>query len=718
MKLRTKIFLPIAILVLIGGLTGLVYVNFLVTKRLVEEQIARTERNTWSLLNQTAESEMQRIYREIEKFGNKAKGEATFFSSIPEVLSAYRLAMTGNIDDETDPVVQQARVQLRNFVKPISETYKRNTGLSALKLHFHLKNNRSFTRVWRDGWQTKQGGKKVDISDDLSSFRLTVVTINQGSHASLQGIEVGRGGFVIRGITPITDTNGDHLGSNEVFFPFNNVIKMIKVNPNIDYAVYMDKRLLNIAKSLQDESKNPVVDNAFVYTGSSNKELITPLVDGKLLQEGMQHPYSQARESYYLTSFPLKDFAGKPVGSMVVVQNISEQLAAISATREAGNTTERNLFVQFTIGMLIMSGVLIGFVSLVVHKIVMVPLNASIALTSEIAQGIFGCELDVTSTDEMGQLQSALNSMSRKIKENTDDLIENRKNINLKVRVQEEILVMISDSSATVAEQAEKSTQSCTYLASHLESQTQLLQEINEMMTSVDRLSNQNADKAEETNVITREAGASAEVGNEKMKTMINAMTEISNSSREIIKILDVLQDISDQTNLLALNATIEAARAGEAGKGFAVVAQEVKELALRSSNAVKETTNLLKRSTQNVENGVQIAGDAGKAFEQIVEQIALITTIAEKISSGSTEQAQSLGTVKEKIEHADSELTEMMHVAEKTAANAVGLSSQSNQLVTQLQLKLKEAEEEYGKIKTADLAEVDDSVWEEQSQR
>jgi methyl-accepting chemotaxis protein len=238
------------------------------------------------------------------------------------------------------------------------------------------------------------------------------------------------------------------------------------------------------------------------------------------------------------------------------------------------------------------------------------------------------------------------------------------------------------------------------------------------MMAGVDALSNQNAKKAGDTSAITQQARSKAEIGNDKMQTMINAMTEISRSSQEIIKILDVLQDISDQTNLLALNATIEAARAGDAGKGFAVVAHEVKELALRSSNAVKETTDLLEKSSQNVENGVKIASDSGKAFGEIVKQITNISTIAEEIYTGSTDQVESLNQVKRMLENANQDIAGMQTMAKNTAQNADELSEQSDQLVIQLNLKLHEAEEKYGSMKVNSESITDERMWVQKAER
>jgi methyl-accepting chemotaxis protein len=308
--------------------------------------------------------------------------------------------------------------------------------------------------------------------------------------------------------------------------------------------------------------------------------------------------------------------------------------------------------------------------------------------------------------------------MSRKVKENRDELLASREEIDLKMRVQSELLSMIGESSEIVAEKAKKSTESCSLLTTGLVNQSSLLGEVNTRMADVDALSNQNAKKAGDTSNITQQARSNAEIGNDKMQTMISAMTEISRSSQEIIKILDVLQDISDQTNLLALNATIEAARAGDAGKGFAVVAHEVKELALRSSNAVKETTGLLEKSSQSVENGVKIAGDSGKAFEEIVQQITNISTIAEEIYTCSSEQVDSLNQVKSMLEDANQDIDGMKTIAQNTARNADELSQQSDQLVVQLNLKLHEAEEKYGSMKSDSKSVTDEQLWVQKSER
>ncbi len=715
MKLRTKVFVPVAILVLLTGTVGLFFVNKTVND-LIERQVANTEEKMWSTLEKNAKSEIQRIYSEIGKFGNKGKGEATFFTRLPQVLDAYELAMRGNIDDENDPTVQAARQQLRQLFKDIVPAYRRDTGLPDLTLHFHLKNNRSFMRVWRDGWQVKRNGKKYDISDDLSSFREMVVTINQGDHRPLHGIEVGRGGFVIRGVTPITNDAGQHLGSNEVYFKFNEILDIIKVNPSIDYAVYMRATHLPVATALQDATQYPLVGNKFVFTASTDKQITTPLVDVNLLDNGTTAPFSKSVKNHYLTALPINDFSGKPVGVMVVAQDISEQLASIAATRENGKQVKSSLFTKYAIGSIVIAMLVIGLLSIIVSKLILVPLKESMQFTSRIAQGDYSQQLTVKTKDEIGKLKIALNAMSNQIKSGLDELVESRKAIDLKVRVQSEILDMIGESSGEVAERAEKSVESCVYLTENLAHQSSMLAEISEMMNRVDVRSSSNADRAGDASQITTKATTMAEEGNQKMKTMLTAMDEISGSSKEIIKILDVLQDISDQTNLLALNATIEAARAGEAGKGFGVVAQEVKDLALRSMNAVKETTDLLEKSAQNVKNGMNIATGTGQALEEIVKHVAEVTEIAKEISEGSADQVQSILQVNHKLDEANQKINEMRGAADQTSQHAEELSDQSQQLVTQLNLKLQETEQQFGTIDIQYDPTQDETLWSEKS--
>src|SRR6202012_5871046 len=117
---------------------------------------------------------------------------------------------------------------------------------------------------------------------------------------------------------------------------------------------------------------------------------------------------------------------------------------------------------------------------------------------------------------------------------------------------------------------------------------------------------------------LSAEAQSAANKGNMAMDRMSQAIDQIQKSAGETGKIIKVIDEIAFQTNLLALNAAVEAARAGEAGKGFAVVAEEVRNLAMRSAEAAKNTSALIEGSVNNAKNGVTIADEVAKSLAEI----------------------------------------------------------------------------------------------------
>jgi methyl-accepting chemotaxis protein len=137
-----------------------------------------------------------------------------------------------------------------------------------------------------------------------------------------------------------------------------------------------------------------------------------------------------------------------------------------------------------------------------------------------------------------------------------------------------------------------------------------------EQMTSSVRLNAENAGQANQLAVAARDE---ATKGGRVVSRAVTAMTEISNSSRRIVDIIGVIDEIAFQTNLLALNAAVEAARAGEQGRGFAVVALEVRNLASRSVSAAKEIKSLIQDSVTKVDEGTALVTESGASLEQIV---------------------------------------------------------------------------------------------------
>jgi methyl-accepting chemotaxis protein len=207
------------------------------------------------------------------------------------------------------------------------------------------------------------------------------------------------------------------------------------------------------------------------------------------------------------------------------------------------------------------------------------------------------------------------------------------------------------------------------------------LEETSSSLEEMSSMTKRNADNAQQANSLAGEAHKSASGGAEAMGRMSTAIADIQKSSDETAKIIKVIDEIAFQTNLLALNAAVEAARAGEAGKGFAVVAEEVRNLAMRSAEAAKNTSTLIEESVKNSNNGVDIATEVVKVLDEIVGSVSKTTELVGEISAASQEQAQGIDQVNTAVSQMDKVTQQNAANAEESASAAEELSAQAEQM-------------------------------------
>jgi len=235
-----------------------------------------------------------------------------------------------------------------------------------------------------------------------------------------------------------------------------------------------------------------------------------------------------------------------------------------------------------------------------------------------------------------------------------------------------------ADNVATGARQMSATSQALSQGATE---QASSLEEISSSIHEIASQTKRNSENATLASRLASETTMLARRGNERMGRMVEAMKAINESSRNISRIIRVIDEIAFQTNLLALNAAVEAARAGRHGKGFAVVAEEVRSLAARSAKAARETSNLIEGSVKKVEDGSEIADTTATALQEIVSAASQMTDLAAEIATACNEQAQGVSQITAGLGQVDQVTQQNTAYAEESAASAHELSDQAMSL-------------------------------------
>ncbi len=245
------------------------------------------------------------------------------------------------------------------------------------------------------------------------------------------------------------------------------------------------------------------------------------------------------------------------------------------------------------------------------------------------------------------------------------------------IRPVNRIIEPLSDGSVQVAFASEYMTSASLSLAQGVSKQAAFLQSTSSALDMMAMTAKENADRAIQANELMKEAEKVVNQAKKFMGELIISMDEISNTSAETQKIVREIDKIAFQTDLLALNAAIESARAGEAGKGFAVVADEVKALAMRSSEAARNTAKLIKSSIRKIQKGSESLDRTSTVFSEITKSAVKTGLIVREIMTASQQQSQ-------RIDQINLSMMELNDVTQETTASSEEFATLSEEMNAQ----------------------------------
>ena len=369
--------------------------------------------------------------------------------------------------------------------------------------------------------------------------------------------------------------------------------------------------------------------------------------------------------------------------------------AGAERSRDVTQTGRRAIWINMCVTFLIVA--LSALVGAALTKVIAPRVTRAMGALQQLAAKDLTAHLNVSGTDEIGQLGDALNHC-------VDALRDLVKSVAHGAETLSAATTEMSARSVQTASNANTQSNRTNQIAAAAQELTATIGEIGNNASSAASASRKSAETAVQGGAVMQSAAVTMEKIATATGSVSHKMTALAARSEEIGKVVNVIQEISEQTNLLALNAAIEAARAGEHGRGFAVVAGEVRRLAERTKGATEEiaatirsiqeetraTLQVMEDSRSAVESGMGETARARTSLEALIEssrhvehQIQLIATAATQQTSAAGEISESAG----QISQLSVENSEGAQEAVEALKNLASLASELDGMMRQFHL-------------------------------